>query len=164
MFDYPATIFSGLNFCKPELSDKLLAAAYVLGVFCALLGRLIIDDLADLTFTPMLLRKVARRFIDRDGKWSRKEILKVYDDAQAKGTRTADEAVSTGVLRRREQARMVRSSFLPLAMVLSLWAKDTLPFPLWLAAIGASVLALLVILFLFGYCESIVFQECQRTT
>lgn len=152
-----------------------LSAAYVVGVLASAVSRLIIDKVADCSFTPLFFRFIAGLKVEHTGNsasgrfrrlrhlwWLRGELLQCYEDKLAEVVAGNETALQREVLRRRERARIVRNTFIPLAMIIWTIMSANPSSSSARSCLLSFSISLSIILVLFAYSETIILQECMK--
>lgn len=136
------------------LASCFFAAAYINGVICVAISRLILDRLSEALPRPILLRMLSR------GKLSDRTLREVNDDYRRSisvALHSGNQAIVDEVLQRRQRGRLARTSLIPVVLF-SVFATSCLGMlPRFLLIAGV----LVVLLFVYAYIEVTIYEECQ---
>ncbi len=147
--------FSQNSFRTNELFDSgvLLAASYLLGAVAVAVSRLLVDRVSEKLPRPLLLSLLSRGPLKG---MSFKHINDNYRDKLRHALSSGNDLVKQEVARRRERGRLVRTALIPaiLAVVLVTSSSSAIAVVLW------ALLAFVVLLFIYAYVETTIYEEC----
>lgn len=132
-----------------------VAISYMFGTIGNVFARLSLDWISEKTIRTYMIKGFARQKL-----WELSERDKInqrYDDLITIALQCRYESISGEIKKRRQTARLLRSTLLPL--LLGIWVFSNMCW-VWMALI--TVAAYLAILFLYAYAEVAIFQEAFR--
>lgn len=138
------------------------SASYILGVIAGLLSRMFIDWLSDYTLTPVFFKAVAKRFLRDNAPVGKEDVLKSYDESLAWATTCDNDSYRRSVRRKREKAGLIRTCFIPFVLGMAVCLRLHANLSPLISLIISLPFGLVIILPLFAYSESLIYQECLK--
>ncbi len=134
----------------------LLGAAYLLGVIANVLGRLLLDPASEKVSRKWVFRVFCGEKLEGIKNSTHAHINAAYNRYVSKGM--ADPKTSSEVAKRRQTARLLRSTLCPGAVFLVILFRIKFQWPAY--QVGLAVLAgYIALLFLYSYSEAIILHE-----
>jgi hypothetical protein len=131
------------------------AVSYLLGVLSVAIGRFAVDRASEASLRPLLLRRW-----DREARLSEKtnrEINAIYRRCIGEALALSNAEHCKEVIKRRVRARLARSLFIPvLLVVVNIGIRGH-----WLLALIATPVCLLCMLAIYAYLEFAIYEECR---
>ncbi|MBI2423016.1 MAG: hypothetical protein HYV27_09330 [Candidatus Hydrogenedentes bacterium] len=136
------------------LATCFLATAYICGVFCVAISRLVLDRLSEMGPRPLMIRLLSRGSLVGV---ALRDINENYRRSIASVLHSGNQVIIDEVEKRRQRGRLARTSLIP-SILFVIAATSDLSVWIRLVWILATVSILLVC---YSYIEFTIYEECQ---